>query len=182
MWTRAQGAWGVGGSSPPLPPFTPSSPPPSPFPCRKPTRIARRFTPEGDRVRVAKRSGAVIPFPALLATRRAARPTEPGPKDTPAAVVARVTYVPPPELVPFLSAGSDLYRIRVDPAEKVPTILRRGYVTRKKDRARVKGKWARELFRARIGRAEAAAWEALGGRGAAPPPPPPPAQQQQELR
>mmetsp|Transcript_167893 Transcript_167893/g.408054 ORF Transcript_167893/g.408054 Transcript_167893/m.408054 type:complete len:175 (-) Transcript_167893:10-534(-) len=48
----------------------------------KATRIAIRETEDGGRVRVAKRSGAVIPRPEGLKSRATPRRAEAGPKDT----------------------------------------------------------------------------------------------------
>ncbi|KAI9918034.1 hypothetical protein PsorP6_013126 [Peronosclerospora sorghi] len=48
----------------------------------KPTRIAIRFTEEGEKVRVSKKTGTLIPKPAILKERHNPRRTETGPLDT----------------------------------------------------------------------------------------------------
>ncbi|CAI5706823.1 hypothetical protein KXD40_006100 [Peronospora effusa] len=48
----------------------------------KPTRIAIRFTDEGEKVRVSKKTGTIIPKPAVLKERHNPRRTETGPFDT----------------------------------------------------------------------------------------------------
>ncbi len=135
-----------------------------------------KFTPEGDRVRVSKRSGAVVPRPeALAAARRAKRPVEPGPRDTPAAEVARITYHPPAALLPYLapSGPQSLYRARggkgaaAEPA--VPRKLR--YVRmRAHHRKAIRGRWEQEVADARLAAdteaaLRAAAAPAAGGGG-----------------
>ena len=59
------------------------------------TRVSLAVNDKGEKVRIA-RSGAVLPKPLEATTKRATRPTEAGPKDTPSAEVLRVTYQPPP--------------------------------------------------------------------------------------
>jgi large subunit ribosomal protein L24 len=77
----------------------------------KPARVAIRFTAAGEKVRVSKRSGAVIPWPApALKYDRPLRPAEPGPQDTPAAAAALVTYEPPAALRPYLAGVAGLGR------------------------------------------------------------------------
>ncbi|KAG6977364.1 hypothetical protein JG688_00000384 [Phytophthora aleatoria] len=48
----------------------------------KPTRVAIRFTEEGEKVRVSKKTGTIIPKPAILKERHNPRRTETGPFDT----------------------------------------------------------------------------------------------------
>ncbi|KAL4162237.1 hypothetical protein PRNP1_002784 [Phytophthora ramorum] len=48
----------------------------------KPTRVAMRFTDEGEKVRVSKKTGTIIPKPAVLKERHNPRRTETGPFDT----------------------------------------------------------------------------------------------------
>ena len=148
----------------------------------KPTRIGIKFTEEGARVRVAKRSGTVLPVPAALAkARRAARPVEPGPRDTPADLVARVTYNPPAALLPYLAAGGarSLFRLRgvkgiagsglgseaaAAAEEAVPRKLR--YVRmRAHHRKAIRGRWEREQAEARVVADAEAALRALAGSG-----------------
>ena len=84
---------------------------PLPLPCSKPTRVTRVRGPDGLQ-RISKRSGVAIPVNAeTLKARRAERPPEPGPKDTPASAVARVTYAPDAALLPYLAAGGALWEI-----------------------------------------------------------------------
>ncbi|CAM9551451.1 unnamed protein product [Phaeothamnion confervicola] len=58
----------------------------------EPTRVARRFLDDGTKVRVSKRSGAVIPRPAVLMERRNPRRVLAGSKDTPQDAVSEVTF------------------------------------------------------------------------------------------
>ncbi|RLN53377.1 hypothetical protein BBJ29_006289 [Phytophthora kernoviae] len=48
----------------------------------KPTRVAIRFTEEGEKVRVSKKTGTLIAKPAILKERHNPRRTETGPFDT----------------------------------------------------------------------------------------------------
>lgn len=57
----------------------------------KPTRVTFAFAEDGTKVRVSKRSGAVIPRPEILSKRRKERSPE-GPKDTPATVVLHRSF------------------------------------------------------------------------------------------
>lgn len=57
-----------------------------------PTRIGYSFLEDGTKVRVSKRSGAVIPRPEILKNRRKERP-EDGPKDTPPTIVLHKSFV-----------------------------------------------------------------------------------------
>ena len=123
--------------------------------------MAIKFTAEGARVRVSKRSGTVLPPPEALAkARRAARPMEPGPRDTPAELVAAVTYHPPPSLLPYLAAAGarSLFRPRGGAASgsgggaaeaAVPRKLR--YVRmRSHHRKAIRGRWERGQAEARV--------------------------------
>lgn len=56
------------------------------------SKIGFAFLADGTKVRIAKRSGAIIPRPEILTKRRKPLPTGDGPKDTPAEVVSKVTY------------------------------------------------------------------------------------------
>jgi large subunit ribosomal protein L24 len=49
---------------------------------RKPTRVAIRFTDEGEKVRVSKKTGTIIPKPEILKERHNPRRTETGVFDT----------------------------------------------------------------------------------------------------
>lgn len=61
----------------------------------KPTQVIKRFSPEGDKVRISKASGHVIPKPEVLKLRKIPRrPVNPD-HDTPAAEVLKQTYVAP---------------------------------------------------------------------------------------
>lgn len=107
----------------PLPCVVPPSLRPS---CRKRTRVVSRWTPEGQRVRISKVGGGVIPIPPESRGGAAARDTatvraaEPGVSDTPAAAVARRTYTPPPHLVPFLTRSSSPLFTRPRPGAEPP--------------------------------------------------------------
>ena len=57
----------------------------------RPCRVGFRFQEDGTKVRVSKRSGKVIPKPAVLRERTRERPP-PGAKDTLGEVALRVTY------------------------------------------------------------------------------------------
>jgi len=59
----------------------------------KPSKIAIRFLEDGKRVRVAKKTGTVIPRPAVLTAKRRVNVTD-TPKDTAPADVLEVTYIP----------------------------------------------------------------------------------------
>jgi large subunit ribosomal protein L24 len=61
----------------------------------KPTRLAFRRGEDGQRVRIAKRSGAEIPRPAELTVRKTARQAEASVLDTPVDEVGRATYEQP---------------------------------------------------------------------------------------
>jgi hypothetical protein len=66
-------------------------------------------------------------------------------------VARAVTYVPPPELVPYLTARtSDLYRVRLTDDEKKPLALRRGLVDRKVNRNRMLAVWRTRQERSRL--------------------------------
>ncbi|CAN0391791.1 unnamed protein product [Ectocarpus sp. 12 AP-2014] len=57
-----------------------------------PTKVSYKFLEDGTRVRVAKRSGAVIPRPEILSVRRKPRSNLTGPKDTVKEDVEEVTF------------------------------------------------------------------------------------------
>lgn len=68
----------------------------------KPTRIGMRFLEDGTKVRVAKRSGAVIPRPDdVLTIRKTPRRVDVGPKDTAAADAHAATFDPAEDLLDF---------------------------------------------------------------------------------
>jgi large subunit ribosomal protein L24 len=58
----------------------------------RPTRIGVAFLEDGTKVRVAKRSGAIIPRPLILSQRRVPIPDKAGPKDTDPRVVLTRTF------------------------------------------------------------------------------------------
>lgn len=58
-----------------------------------PTRVGYRFLEDGTKVRISKKSGAVIPRPAILRERRKPRPEKDGAKDTPPTVVLERTFL-----------------------------------------------------------------------------------------
>ena len=134
-----------------------------------------KYSESGEKVRVSKRSGAVIPWPAVLKTRRAARAPEPGPKDTPLAAVRAATYVPPPGLAAFLGPASGLYaprsRARTDAAraahperEPLPRHLRTATL-RRGVRLDERRKWGAKVQRACLERDVQALLLAHGGGG-----------------
>ncbi|CAN0432646.1 unnamed protein product [Hapterophycus canaliculatus] len=57
-----------------------------------PTKVSYKFLEDGTRVRVSKRSGAVIPRPEILKVRRQPRSNLTGPKDTAKEDVEEVTF------------------------------------------------------------------------------------------
>ena len=57
-----------------------------------PTRVGYAFLEDGTKVRISKRSGAVIPRPEVLTKRRKPKPDD-GPKDTPPTMVLQRTFV-----------------------------------------------------------------------------------------
>lgn len=58
----------------------------------KPTRIGYRFLEDGTKVRVSKKSGAIIPRPEILRQRRKPKPETDGKKDTAPTVVMERTF------------------------------------------------------------------------------------------
>ena len=107
---------------------------------------------EGVPQRISKRSGAVIPLPeALLKARRAERPPEPGPKDTPASAVARATYAPDAALLPYLAAGGALWETAGTRAARRPALpkLLRGDLARR-TRRKIRGRFEVDVERARL--------------------------------
>lgn len=54
----------------------------------KPCRVGFKYLEDGKKVRVSKRSGAIIPRPAILTAKK---PAEAGPLDTPADIALKVT-------------------------------------------------------------------------------------------
>lgn len=155
----------------------------------KPTRVAIKFTEAGGKVRVSKRSGAIIPWPELLKSRRAVRPAEPGVKDTDRAAVQRVSYTPPAELLPYLRRGGALFKPRraagsaaaaVD--DRVPQLFR-DVRLRRKDRNKLKRKWAQRLERSRLSRdIDAMAQQLMAAERAAAPGASGAGQQEAEMR
>lgn len=65
-----------------------------------PTRVARKILEDGTKVRVAKKSGAIIPRPEILSQRRRPKSATITSSDTSDIdAVWRVTYVPKPDIV-----------------------------------------------------------------------------------
>jgi large subunit ribosomal protein L24 len=104
----------------------------------KPTKIAIRYTEQGDKVRVAKRSGVTIAWPETLKATRALRPPEPGPADTPASLAAERTYTPSVELAAALSRVSEMYRIKKASEDLVRPYRLRELTLRKTNRNRIR--------------------------------------------
>lgn len=75
----------------------------------KPTKVSIRYTQTGEKTRVSKKSGAVIPWPEPASKyERPLRAAEPGPRDTSASVAALITYEPKESLKPYLSRSSNI--------------------------------------------------------------------------
>ena len=103
----------------------------------KPTKVSIRFTQTGEKARVSKKSGAVIPWPEPASKyERPLRAAEPGPRDTSASVAALITYEPKESLKPYLSRSSDIgngkgcdglsvFDTVTTPSFRVPKLLRR---------------------------------------------------------
>jgi large subunit ribosomal protein L24 len=71
---------------------------------KRPTKVAIRFTQGGEKTRVSKKSGAVIPWPEPANKyERPLRAAKPGPRDTPSAVVSVTSYLPSEGLKPYLT-------------------------------------------------------------------------------
>jgi large subunit ribosomal protein L24 len=110
---------------------------------KRPTKVAIRFTQAGEKTRVSKKSGAVIPWPEPANKyERPLRAAEPGPRDTPAAIVAVTSYVPSEGLKPYLTrslnvdggaAGVSVFEKVNSSSFRVPKLLRRVSL-RKKNR------------------------------------------------
>jgi len=102
---------------------------------KRPTKVAIRFTQGGEKTRVSKKSGAVIPWPEPANKyERPLRSAESGPSDTPAAVVAVTSYLPSESLKPYLTrylnvdgkaAGVSVFENVYDSSLRVPKLLRR---------------------------------------------------------
>lgn len=58
----------------------------------RPTRVGYAYLEDGTKVRIAKRSGAIIPRPDILSKRRVPRPAEDGVKDTTSDVVLECSF------------------------------------------------------------------------------------------
>jgi len=108
---------------------------------KRPTKVAIRFTQGGEKTRVSKKSGAVIPWPEPANKyERPLRAAEPGPRDTPAAIVAVTSYVPSEGLKPYLTrslnvdggaAGVSVFEKVNGSSFRVPKLLRRVSLRRK---------------------------------------------------
>lgn len=121
--------------------------------CRKHTRVAIKWTETGDKVRVSKRSGSIIPWPDAIKQRVSVRPVQPGPRDTDAAAVQRVTYNPPSELLPYLSRVGEANIYRVKKANKgddiVPSVIR-DVKLRRVNRNRIRRAWEKQVEKKRL--------------------------------
>jgi hypothetical protein len=103
-------------------------------------------------MRVASASGTVIPWPEEMKLNRSLKPATPGPKDTDAAEVARVTYAPPAALLPYLQRGTGQLwtaKTRGPAGEAVGASSARPSVVndvrlRKVNRNRILGRWERQ--------------------------------------
>lgn len=61
-----------------------------------------------------------------------------------------MTYVPPAHLVPYLSASSDLFRIRGPEEARKPEAVREGHVDRRAIRNRMLAQWRKADARQRL--------------------------------
>lgn len=170
-------------NAPPLSPTPPTHPPP----LRWPTKVKTRLNSAGVRERVSAKTGVVIPFPEGYGKPRPyfVVPSKPSGKDTAGDVVRKVTYQPPPALVPYLAASSALYAHRGGKGEApaVPSLLRNKLP--RKIRRRMRGEWERRTEKDMVGaqvlpplRVFQDRLAGVGGGGAAAPQ----QQLQQELR
>eukprot|EP01040_Poterioochromonas_malhamensis_P013079 gene13079-14347_t len=73
----------------------------------KPTKIARRWTADGTKVRVSKRTGHIIPKPDFSTFRRP-RTKALGQKDTPADEVVKVTFSEYAMYLPYIYARANI--------------------------------------------------------------------------
>lgn len=72
-----------------------------------PTKVEYRWTRSGQKVRVSKRTGNIVPYPKIADRYvHPLRPAEPGPRDTPAKLALAQTYKPPQHLIPYLSPAA----------------------------------------------------------------------------
>ena len=68
----------------------------------KPTKINHRFLPDGTKVRIAKKSGAIIPYPPELKLRRRTITATLGPKDTDPDTAKEVSFKDYFKLLPLI--------------------------------------------------------------------------------
>mmetsp|Transcript_37372 Transcript_37372/g.105453 ORF Transcript_37372/g.105453 Transcript_37372/m.105453 type:complete len:132 (-) Transcript_37372:1703-2098(-) len=90
-----------------------------------PVRVAIRRLEDGTNVRVSKgkhATGSIIPKPEASKQRRTPRPTAPGPKDTPADVVAKVTYNPERLVEDFKAFAANVLGMPTYPRFKFPPL------------------------------------------------------------
>ena len=71
----------------------------------KPTKVALRYLEDGSKVRVSKRSGALIPKNMDALLKRSDRSPLNEAKDTPAAVAHKRTYFPPAAVAELIAAA-----------------------------------------------------------------------------
>lgn len=112
-------------------------------------------------MRISKRSGATIPWPEILKTRRATRPPTPGVKDTPADAVRAISYVPPSNIAAYLARGGALWqRTKLARAVLDDTKFDRKAIAnarlRRKDRNRLRARVGDAVERELLSRATAA--------------------------
>jgi len=126
---------------------------------KRPTKVAIRFTQSGEKARVSKKSGAVIPWPEPASKyERPLRAAEPGPRDTPAAVAAITSYLPNDALKPYLTrsvneegntVGMSVFDNVTDSSFHVPKLLRRVSL-RKKNRNEMKRRFDTSIEKAKL--------------------------------
>lgn len=126
---------------------------------KRPTKVAIRFTQSGEKARVSKKSGAVIPWPEPVNKyERPLRAAEPGPRDTPAAVAAITSYLPSDALKPYLTrsvsvegetVGMSVFDNITDSPFCVPKLLRRVSL-RKKNRNEMRRRFDTSIEKAKL--------------------------------
>ena len=126
---------------------------------KRPTKVAIRFTQSGEKARVSKKSGAVIPWPEPANKyERPLRAAEPGPRDTPAAVASITSYLPSDALKPYLTrsvsgegeiVGVSVFDNVIKTSIRVPKLLRRVSL-RKNNRNEMRRRFGNSIEKAKL--------------------------------